>query len=396
MDNRATWLDDTTLRVMTYRSGAFTFQVGVDLTVVQPLIDRINDAQHRFNKTPLLPTIVDQMRERVTASSVYGTNTIEGGTFTEEETRQILRLDPKDVQAREAKRLTNLKQAIEWVQQHNKKALAPYQGQPINPHSIQHLHTLVSQGVDEANNPTGQFRNNQKGQKTLVGNALHGGVYRPPKCLDDILLLMQAWIDWLNHPNILSLPVLIRAPLAHYYFELIHPFWDGNGRTGRLIEMLILEQSGYRFSSAEIWRFYQQHLHQYFSLFNVCRQSAQAKAPFSNQVFIEFFLDGMFSTINKLHDDCNFLVEILLLKDMIRQATADQRITPRQAKFLNTLMLMGWQKLSPSALYRHADIQIIYADVTERTFYRDIQKMIGQGFLVQTEQGEVGLASLDF
>ena len=46
------WLNDTTLRVMTYKSGAFTFQIGADIDCLTPMLDRINDAQARFNKIP--------------------------------------------------------------------------------------------------------------------------------------------------------------------------------------------------------------------------------------------------------------------------------------------------------------------------------------------------------
>ena len=40
-----------------------------------------------------------------------------------------------------------------------------------------------------------------------------------------------------------GLPVLVRAPLVHYYYEVIHPFWDGNGRVGRVLEAALLLRS---------------------------------------------------------------------------------------------------------------------------------------------------------
>lgn len=271
-----TWLDDTTLRVMTYKSGSFTFQLGIDLNKIQAMLDRVNDSQNRFNKMPSLPQIIDQVQDKVLASSIYSTNTIEGGQFTEQETADILKQDPKTIQKSEERRLTNLKEAIEWIKEKsNSKQLMPQSGKAFEISTMFQLHTLVSQNLAEQHNPAGQLRNNQVGQKTIVGNEAHGGTYRPPKCLEDIEYLIQAWIEWLNHPNIINQPAIIRACLAHYYFELIHPFWDGNGRTGRLIEMLILEQSGYRFSSSAIWAYYQSNIHEYFALFNQCRKSAE-------------------------------------------------------------------------------------------------------------------------
>lgn len=40
----------------------------------------------------------------------------------------------------------------------------------------------------------------------------------------------------------------MRAPLLHLYFELIHPFWDGNGRVGRVLEASVLLAAGYQYA----------------------------------------------------------------------------------------------------------------------------------------------------
>ena len=66
---------------MTYKSGAFTFQIGADIDRLTPMLDRINDAQVRFNKIPTLSNIIGQLQKQVLASSIYSTNTIEGGKF---------------------------------------------------------------------------------------------------------------------------------------------------------------------------------------------------------------------------------------------------------------------------------------------------------------------------
>jgi len=382
------WLDDTTLRVMTYRSGSFTFSLSLDLQGLQPMIDRVNDAQQRFNKMPALPHIIDQMQEKVLASSVYSTNTIEGGEFTEEETAQILRIDPKLIQKTEEKRLTNLKQAIEWVKQNSQQPdhnqLRTNQAQIITMQDVFTLHQLVSQGVDEQTNPPAQFRNNQPRQKTLVGNAAHGGTYRPPKSLDDIEYVMQAWLEWLNHPAIMQQSALIRASLAHFYFELIHPFWDGNGRTGRLIEMLILEQSGYRFSASAVWRYYQQNLHQYFALFNQCRKLAEQKQPPAHQGFVSFMIEGMFATINDLHDQANSIISFLLYKNALNDARSTKVLSERQFNLVElymSLLSAGSSALTPSELYKTPVVRALFSDKTERTYYRDIEKIVQSGFL---------------
>lgn len=383
-----TWIDNTTLRVMTYKSGSFTFQLGFDLNQVQAMLDRVNDSQNRFNKMPSLPQIIDQIQDKVLASSIYSTNTIEGGQFTEQETADILRQDPKTIQKSEERRLTNLKESIEWVKQSSSKQLIPITGKFFEPSTMFQLHILVSQNLSEQHNPAGQLRNNQPTQKTIVGNDIHGGTYRPPKCVEDIEYLIQAWIEWLNTPNIINQPVIIRACLAHYYFELIHPFWDGNGRTGRLIEMFILEQSGYRFSSSAIWKYYQTNIHEYFSLFNQCRKQAHKKENNPNQLFIEFVLKGMFETIEYLHDESNILINFLLYQAALNSAKFNKKISDRQFNLLHTLMRAiedNNKFMSKADIYRIPQIHVLYSGKVERTFYRDIDKLIELNFLSEQD-----------
>ena len=382
------WMDETTLRVMTYKSGSFTFQLGLDLNQIQAMLDRVNDSQKRFNKTPSLPLIIDQIQDKVLASSIYSTNTIEGGQFTEQETANILKQDPKTIQKSEERRLTNLKESIDWVKQSSSKSLAPINGKPFELSTIFKLHTLVSQNLVEQHNPAGELRNNQPTQKTIVGNDIHGGTYRPPKCIEDIEYLIQAWVEWLNSPNIIDQPVIIRACLAHYYFELIHPFWDGNGRTGRLIEMFILEQSGYRFSSSAIWKYYQVHIHEYFALFNQCRKQAEKKEDHPNQLFIEFVLEGMFETIEYLHDESNKLIGFLLYQTALNNAKFSKEISDRQFNLIHILMRAIGENnkhFSKAELYRIPQIHALYSGKVERTFYRDIDKLMELEFLSEQD-----------
>lgn len=375
-----TWLNDTTLRVMTYKSGSFTFSLAIDMTQLQAMFDRVNDAQIRFNKMPMLPEIVDAMQERTLASSIYSTNIIEGGRFTPEETAQILKRSPEQIQNSEEKRLTNLKSAIEWVKNKASRDFQPLQGQTIVLADILHLHRLVSQDIDEKNNPSAQFRNNQTGQKNIVGNENTGGTYRPPKCLADIEFLMHSFLEWLNSPAILKQPALIRASLAHYYFELIHPFWDGNGRTGRLLEMLILEQSGYQFSSSAIWQYYQQHIYQYFALFNHCRQQQKQKNEYALHDFVKFLLEGMLDVINELHDQSNILIKFLLFRNSLFSARQNKILNESQVSLIE-IYLASELSLTLRELYHLPPVQSLYANKTERTFYRDIEKLLQLGFL---------------
>lgn len=62
---------------------------------------------------------------------------------------------------------------------------------------------------------------------------------------NDITILMQRFIEWLNSEKAMSMHPIKYAALAHYKLVHIHPFTDGNGRTSRLLMNTILMRSGY-------------------------------------------------------------------------------------------------------------------------------------------------------
>lgn len=378
------WEGDTTLRVNTFKSGVFTFQTGFASSAINPFIDRVNDAQSRFNTIPGLPDIVATLEGEVLASSVYSTNTIEGGTFTEQETAEILSKDPETVQKTEEKRLTNLKAAIQWVRKQSGETFSPNTGKTIAFETLTTLHTLVCAGLDENDNPPGALRDNQPGQSTFVGDSTHGGRYRPPKTRADISYLLHAWLEWLNSAQIIAQPAIVRASLAHYYFERIHPFWDGNGRTGRLLEMLILEQAGYCYTASAVWAFYQERIHEYFTLFNMSRKAAEKKQANPNQAFVIFVLQGLFSTVNRLHDLSNDMISVLLYQFRLSEARNSRKITDRQYELMRRILMMK-ASCTQADLFRVRDIHLLYQGRTIRTYYRDIAKLISIGLLIETD-----------
>lgn len=78
---------------------------------------------------------------------------------------------------------------------------------------------------------------------TELKNAINGEVIYTPPCCEDVLRdKLSALEQFINDPDLSSLDPLIKMALLHYQFEAIHPFADGNGRTGRIINALYLVQ----------------------------------------------------------------------------------------------------------------------------------------------------------
>lgn len=75
---------------------------------------------------------------------------------------------------------------------------------------------------------------------TVLKNARQEVIYMPPQNHDDILRLMKNLEEYINTPTIQDIDPLIKLAVIHHQFESIHPFYDGNGRTGRIISVLYL------------------------------------------------------------------------------------------------------------------------------------------------------------
>jgi Fic family protein len=67
-------------------------------------------------------------------------------------------------------------------------------------------------------------------------------IYSPPEGRDVIEAKLAAWESFIHSPH--GLDPIVRMALAHYQFEAIHPFADGNGRTGRILNILMLVEAG--------------------------------------------------------------------------------------------------------------------------------------------------------
>ncbi len=80
---------------------------------------------------------------------------------------------------------------------------------------------------------------------TIVGNSVTREViYTPPQDYDQIVELLERLLIIFNEVVDEGLDPLVRMALIHYQFEKIHPFYDGNGRTGRILNLLYLVQHG--------------------------------------------------------------------------------------------------------------------------------------------------------
>ncbi|NOU19818.1 MAG: Fic family protein [Bacteroidales bacterium] len=90
-----------------------------------------------------------------------------------------------------------------------------------------------------------ELESNKAGFRKLPGTTLKSSVtgetiYTPPQDFDEISRLMTNLEQFINQNELCDYDPLVKMAIIHYQFESIHPFYDGNGRTGRIINILYL------------------------------------------------------------------------------------------------------------------------------------------------------------
>ena len=132
----------------------------------------------------------------------------------------------------------------DWMEVHNyinamNEAVKMLEELPFSSRLIRNVHRILMDGVRGEHKQPGEFR---KSQNWIGGSSINDAIFVPPTH-NSIPELMED-IEKFVHNDKLFFPELLKIALIHYQFETIHPFLDGNGRTGRLMITLYLVSRG--------------------------------------------------------------------------------------------------------------------------------------------------------
>jgi Fic family protein len=254
---------------------------------------RIEAVKQVFCSLPITPHMLVHLRQTARLFSTHYSTMIEGNRLTQEQVAKVIEKDQHfPGRERDQSQVKGYYAALDEAERMAEK------GDPITEATIQKLHAMVSGGGKTRVKPT-PYRD---GQNVIRDSQSRKIVYMPPEA-KDVPKLMKQLVAWLNRAD--DLPVPIKAGLAHYQFATIHPYYDGNGRTARLLTTLVLHLKGYDLKGLYApEEYYAQNLAAYYEALTIgpSHNYYMGRAEADVTKWVAFFTEGMATAFEKVRD----------------------------------------------------------------------------------------------
>lgn len=339
----------------------------------------------------LTPNEIDKMNELYLMKGVQATTAIEGNTLTEEQIRARYKgrhtLPPsREYQGRE---VDNMIEAYRMIDEGIVETDSP----KLRADLICEYNRLVLKGLEdrlEEGIVPGEIPKRPIG----VGDVYLGA---PRK---DCMYLLERLCDWLEEDFHLSISIddhskkvaraILQGFMAHLYIAWIHPFGDGNGRTARLLEYMLLVRGGIPMLSAHLpSNHYNRTRDEYYRQLDRASKANPKRGEVSG--FLRYALQGF---VGSLQEQCREIREIQLgiawdsfITDFFRRQK-NSAAARRQREIALALSKSTEPALSRMEILNlNPEIARLYANKTDRTLSRDLHWLLQQGLIERRPDG---------
>ena len=205
----------------------------------------------------------------------------------------------------------------------------------------------------------------------LVNQATQEVVYMPPQTYDEIENLMAGLERFINDSEQMDYDPLVKMALIHHQFESIHPFYDGNGRTGRIINILYLIQQGLLDTPVlYLSRYINRNKREYYQLLQAVRENQQWEP------WLIFMLNGIAETAIQSVKLINEIKALMMKqKQMIRE---------------NLPKVYSHELLNNLFKYPYTKIDFVMEDcqIHRNTAVKRLDELVALGVLAKTKIGK--------
>jgi len=292
-------------------------------------------------------------KEAVISSQIEGTQATLIDLLTFEAQREDDSAPGPDVQE-----VCNYVDALAYA----REQLRRRKGLPLSMRLLNQTHARLMKGARGADKQPGKIRRTQNWLGgTRPGNAVF--VPPPPNLLDGLLSDFERYI----HADD-GLPPLVRAGLLHVQFETIHPYLDGNGRIGRLLVTLLLEEWNL-LSQPLLYLslFFKRNREDYYRLLNAVRTEGNWEG------WIRFFLEGVASIAKEATDTA---------RDLFALVSAD-RARALAAPASSVMAVRLFEALGQHPIVTIARVTELL-EITKPTATKAVNTLVNAGILTET------------
>lgn len=248
---------------------------------------------------------------------------------------------------------------------------------PLSHINLYAWHTMLTNGRRDLHD-IGQYRTHQEPMQIISGPIHSPKIHFEAPPSTQVMPEMERFIIWFNDiaPDGKSpLPALVRAGIAHLYFESIHPFEDGNGRIGRAIAEKALAQSLGQPTLIAIAHMIEKNKKAYYA--------ALEQANKSNEItqWLIYFAETVLNAQSYTQVRLEFLINKAKLYDRVRG-----QLNARQEKALARMFREGPEGFQGGL---SADKYLRITGTTRPTATRDLQDLVMKGALTRTGNASI-------
>lgn len=250
-----------------------------------------------LTQIPYQRSWADELQQVQLKREVAGTSRIEGAVFTDQELDAAMRETPEQLETRSQKQAAAAVLTYRWIAQ------LP-SDQPVDLALVCDVHRRLVSNCDDDHCTPGQLR--ARDQNVTFGAPRHRGVEGGEECARTIASLVEAVRTvYRGHDP------LVQALAFHYHFAAMHPFLDGNGRTARALEAIMLQRVGLRDTLfIAMSNYYYEQKVGYLTALNDTRAAGHDLTP-----FIKFALRGVESQCRRLFGEIRLQVTKALFRN---------------------------------------------------------------------------------
>lgn len=334
----------------------------------EKIVKNSNKINYISNKLPAIA--IKEIIMKILSNELYKTNKIEGIETIKSEIYYSLKDDKKS--SKKNNKLEGIIKKYKDIMEKNFKDT-----QHINNlSSFRKIYDEMFEGFEKSGNyklDGKYFRKNTVKVINGLGNTIHIGVNGEEAIEKNIENLIQFM-------NIKDIPFLIKASISHFFFEYIHPFYDGNGRFGRYLLSLYLAKKLDNLTAFSISYSISKNLDDYYKSFvEVEDVTNYGEITFFVENILKTIKNGQEMIIELLNDSVmrfNHSIEILneLTKDLSEKENIILQI------YLQNYLFNDFEELT------NIELSTIIGDLTQQTINKYTQELEKKGYLVKIKQ----------